>query len=121
MKANKAALSLHAREFDCFPRHFQNFKDIDAEVDRLVRWIKEAVAQHIPLLKPAPFSVPWWSSELLQLVRLTRRARRERGRQPSTNPCMAYQEALCAQGWTMRKAKVVHFKQAVADTTRGRR
>ncbi len=68
-KADKVALSLSARELDFFPRTYKKCEDIDAGVDRLVRWIKEAVAQHIPLSKPAIFSVPWWSSELTQLVR----------------------------------------------------
>jgi hypothetical protein len=62
--ADKAALSLRAKELDLFPNCFENCDDIDTGVDRLVRWIKEAVAQHIPLSKPTSLSVPWWSSEL---------------------------------------------------------
>jgi hypothetical protein len=75
-KADKAALSLRARELDQLTRNYKNLKDIDVGVDRLVRWIKEAVAQHIPLSKPVSFFFPWWSSELTQLVRSARRARR---------------------------------------------
>jgi hypothetical protein len=67
--ADKVAISIKARELDLFPRHFGSCEDIDAAVDRLVEWIAEAVAQHVPLSKPAPFSVPWWSSELTQLER----------------------------------------------------
>jgi hypothetical protein len=74
--ADKAALYLKARELDQQPRYYENCKDIDAGVDRLVRWIKEALAQHIPLLKTVSFSIPWWSSEPTQLVRNARRARR---------------------------------------------
>jgi hypothetical protein len=75
-KADKAALSQRARELDLLPKYYEKCKDIYAGVDRLVRWIKEAVAQHIPLSKPVSFSVPWWSSKLTQLVRSVRRARR---------------------------------------------
>jgi hypothetical protein len=57
-------LSLSARELDLFPRNFQNGEDIDAGVDRLVRWITETVVQHIPMSTPAHFSVLGWSSEL---------------------------------------------------------
>ncbi len=56
--ADKAVLSLKAQELDHFPRHFQSCEDIDAAVDRLVKWIKETVAQHVHMSKPAPFSVP---------------------------------------------------------------
>jgi hypothetical protein len=54
-KANKDVLSSKATELDLPPRNYENCEDIDAGVDRLVRWIKEAVAQHIPLSKPAFF------------------------------------------------------------------
>jgi hypothetical protein len=47
-KADKTALSLRAREQNLLPRNYKNCEDIDAGVDRLVRWIKEAVTQHIP-------------------------------------------------------------------------
>jgi hypothetical protein len=67
--ADNGVLSLRARELDLFPKHFENCEDIDTGVYRLVRWIKEAVAQHSPLSKPTSSSVPWWSSELTQLVR----------------------------------------------------
>ncbi len=43
-KADKAALSQRARDFNLLPRNYESCKDIDAGVDRLVRWIKEAVA-----------------------------------------------------------------------------
>jgi hypothetical protein len=56
-KVDKMVLSLSLRELDLFPRTFQNCKDIDVEVDRLVRWIKETVAQHILFSKLTPFSV----------------------------------------------------------------
>ncbi len=45
-------LSLKASKLDLLPRSYKNSKEIDAGVDRLVRWIKESVAQHIPLSKP---------------------------------------------------------------------
>ncbi len=90
------ALSLRTQELDLFPRHFASCEDIDAGVDRLLKWIKEAVAQHVPLSKPAPISVPWWSSELTQLLRRPRRARREYGRQPCVDAWRAYLEALSA-------------------------
>jgi hypothetical protein len=81
-KADKAALSQRARELDLLPRSYEKCEDVDAGVDRLVRWIKEAVAQQIPLSKPVSFSVHWWSSELTQLVRSARRARRWHKRWP---------------------------------------
>jgi hypothetical protein len=120
-KANKAVLSLKATELDLLPRNYENCKEIDAGVDRLVRWIKEAVAQHIPLSKPASFSVSWWSSELTQLVRNARRAWRWHTRRPCAEAWKVYREALCAKREAIKKAKAAHFKQAVADTARGRR
>ncbi len=120
-KADKAALSLKARKLDLLPRNYENCKDIDAGVDSLVRWIKEAVAQHVPLTKPASFSVSWWSSELTQLVRNPRRARRWHTRRPWAEAWRDYLEALIAKGEAIRKAKAAHFKQAVAEAARGRR
>jgi hypothetical protein len=119
--ADKAALSLRARELDLFLRCFEDCKDIDTGVNRLVRWIKEAVTQNIPLSKPASFSVPWWSSEHTQLVRNARIARREHWRWPCAEAWRAYPEALSAKGEAIKKAKAVHFRQAVADGARGRR
>jgi hypothetical protein len=57
-KADKATLSQRARELDLLSRNYEHCKDVDAGVERLVRWIKETVAQHIPLSKPVSFSVP---------------------------------------------------------------
>ncbi len=57
-KADKVALSMRARELNLFPRTYEKCQDIDAGVDKLVWRIKEAVAQHIPLSKPAPFLFP---------------------------------------------------------------
>jgi hypothetical protein len=120
-KADKAALSLRARELDLLPRNHENCEDIDAGVDSLVRWIKEAVAQHIPLSKPVSFSVSWWSSELTQLVRNARRARRWHTRHPCDNALRAYVEALNAKGEAIKTAKAALFKQAVAEAARGRK
>jgi hypothetical protein len=41
-----------AKEQDLLPKNYKYPEDIDAGVDMLVRWIKEAVAQKIPLSKP---------------------------------------------------------------------
>jgi hypothetical protein len=57
--ADKAEVSSSARELDLFPRGLENSDDIDKGVDRLVGWIKEAVAQNIPLYKSFFFFVPW--------------------------------------------------------------
>ncbi len=57
-KAAKVALSMSAGELDLFPRTYRKCEDIVAGVDRLVRWIKQVVAQHIPLSKPVLYSVP---------------------------------------------------------------
>jgi hypothetical protein len=69
-------------------------------------------------LKLAPFTVPWWLSELTQLVRNEKTTRREHGRWPSADAWRIYIEALSAKGAAIRKAKAVYFKQAVADATR---
>jgi hypothetical protein len=114
-------LSLSAQELDLFPKNFHCCKGIDAGVDRLVRLIKEAVAQHVPLSKPAPFLVPWRLSELTQLVRNARKARIEHGRRPSAYALRVYLEALSGKGVAIRKAKAVNFKQAMAYVARGRR
>jgi hypothetical protein len=53
---------LKARELDHLPRNYKNCREIDAGEDRLARWIKEAVAQHVPLSKAGSLSVPWWST-----------------------------------------------------------
>jgi hypothetical protein len=66
------ALSVRARELDLMPRGYKNIQDIDAGVDRLVRCIKDAVAQHVPLSTPSSFPVSWWSSWLTQLVKNAR-------------------------------------------------
>ncbi len=114
-------LSLSAWELNLFIKHIQSCADIDAEVEKLVKWIKKAVAQHVPLSKPAPFSVPWWVSELTQLVRNARRARREHRRWPSADAWRAYLEELSAKGAAIRKAKAVHFKLALAYAAGKRR
>jgi hypothetical protein len=118
---DKAVLSLRAKELDLFPKHHENCNDTDTGVDRLVTWIKEAVAQHIPLLNPAFFSVPWLSSELTELVRNARRARREYRRWPGAEAWRAHLNALSAIGSAIRKAKATHFNLAVADAARRRR
>jgi hypothetical protein len=59
MMAEKAALSLKARELELLLRNYKYCEDIDTGVERLVRWIKDAVTQHIPLSKPILFSVLW--------------------------------------------------------------
>ncbi len=87
----------------------------------MVRWIKQAVAQHSPMSKPVSFSVPWWSSELTQLVRNARRAKRNHRGRPSAKAWIAYLEALCAKGAAISKTKAAHFKQAVTDAAKGRR
>ncbi len=86
-----------------------------------MRWIKEAVAQHIPLSKPVSFYVPWWSSELTQLVRSAGRARRWHTRRPCVEAWRVYLEALNAKGGAFKKAKAMHFKQAVAEAARKRK
>ncbi len=85
-------MSQRARELDLLPRTYENCEDIDAGVDRLVRWIKEAVAQDIPISKPVSISNPWWSSELTQLVRNATRAKRGDKRQPCAEALRVYLE-----------------------------
>ncbi len=111
-------LALKARELDLMPRDYDNCKDIDEGGERLIRWLKEAVAQHIPLSKPVSFSVPWWSSELTQLVRNARRARRWHKRRPSAEAWREYLKATNVKREAIKKAKAAGFKKAVADTAR---
>jgi hypothetical protein len=66
--AGKAALAQSARELHVYSTLLANCKDVDAVVHRLERWIKKAVAQHIPYLTLAPSSVLWWANKLTQLV-----------------------------------------------------
>jgi hypothetical protein len=73
------------------------------------------------LSKPTSFSVSWWSSELTQLVRNARRARRWHTRCPCAEAWRVYLEALGAKREAIMRAKAVHFKQAVADAARGGR
>jgi hypothetical protein len=120
-KAYKVALTVRARKLDLMPRSYDNIEDIDAGVDRLVRWIKEAVAQHVPLSTLASFSVPWWSSELTQLVSNTRRARRGHNRRPCAEAWEAYLAAPCAKRKAIKTSKAAHFKKAVADAASGGR
>ncbi len=51
IKADIALLALRVRELDLLPRNYKNCKDNDPGVDRAVRWIKVAVAQHISFVK----------------------------------------------------------------------
>ncbi len=76
----------------------------------MVRWIKGAVAQHIPLSKTVSFSIPWWSSELTLLVNNARRARQWHTGRPYADAWRVYLEALNAKGKAIRKAKAAHFK-----------
>jgi hypothetical protein len=69
-------LSLKARELDLLPRNYKSCEDLDLGVNRLMRLIKEAVAQNILILQPVSFSVSWWFSDLTKHVRNVRRARR---------------------------------------------
>jgi hypothetical protein len=90
-------------------------------VGRLVIWIKEAVAQHVPLSKPVSISVLWRSSDLTQLVRNARGAGRKHRRMPRAEAWRTYLEALSAKRSAIGKAKAAQFKQAVAEAARGRK
>ncbi len=82
---------------------------------------QEAVAQDIPSSKLVSFSASWWSSELTQLVRNARRARRRHTRCPCADAWRVYLEALNAKREAIRKAIAAHFKQAVAEAARVRK
>jgi hypothetical protein len=49
------------------------------------------------------------------------RALRGHGRQPCANAWRAYLETLGSKEMAIKNAKAAHFKQAVAEATRGRR
>jgi hypothetical protein len=53
--ANKVALALRARKPDLLPRNYAYCNDIVAGVARLVRWIEDAVAQHVFFIKACLF------------------------------------------------------------------
>jgi hypothetical protein len=44
-------LAVNARELDPLPKSYKYCGDIDIGVERLVRWIEEAVTHHISFLK----------------------------------------------------------------------
>ncbi len=56
-KADTGALSLKFRELDLMPINYENCKDIDVGKDKLVRYIKEAVAKQIPVSRLVSSSV----------------------------------------------------------------
>jgi hypothetical protein len=58
LMADKAALLLRARKLNKLSRLFENCKEIVAGVDRLVRGMKEAIAQHILLLSQPLYLSP---------------------------------------------------------------
>jgi hypothetical protein len=72
-KAKMVALALKAREPYLLPRNHKNCEDSNAGVEKLVRWMKEVIAQHVLLSKHVSVSISWLSCELTQLVRNARK------------------------------------------------
>ncbi len=103
-------LSQKSIELDLLPTNYEICEHIDAGVKRLVRWIKEVVAQHNTLSKSIIFSVSWWFSELTQLVTNARRVKWWHERRLSAEAERVYLEALTVKGEAIRKANAVHFK-----------
>ncbi len=75
-KANKEAIQNKAKEIAAFPHYLSYISDIDSSIDFLHLWMKDVIAQHVTMSKPAPFRVPWWSEDIGVLVEEVRRAKR---------------------------------------------
>ncbi len=73
------------------------------------------VDQHVPLSKPAPFCIPWWSEEIGELVEEARRAFRRHSRNPTELAQQEYLEANRAKGAAIRQAKRQCFEEAIEN------
>ncbi len=82
-KADEEAIKERAKEISTFPRNLSCISVIDFSVNFLISWMKEVIDQHVPLSKPAPFCVPWWSQKIGSLVEEARRAFRRHRRNPT--------------------------------------
>jgi hypothetical protein len=60
-KADEEAIKERAKEIYTCPRNFSCISVIHYSVSSLISWMKEVIDLHVPLSKPAPFCVPWWS------------------------------------------------------------
>ncbi len=77
--------------------------------------MKEVIDQHVTLLKPAPFRVPWWSEEIGRLVEEARRAFMRHRRNPTKLAWQEYLEANRAKGAVIRQAKRQCFEEATEN------
>ncbi len=75
--------------------------------------MKEVIDKNVPLSKPAPFRVPWWSEEIGELVEEARRAFRRHRRNPTELAWQEYLEANRAKGAAIRQAKRQCFEEAI--------
>ncbi len=114
-KADEEAIKERAKEIGTFPRNFSCIPDIDFSVNFLISWMKEVIDQHVPLSKPAPFRVPWWSQEIGELVEDARRAFRRHRRNPNELARQEYLEANKAKGAAIRQAKRKCFEEAIEN------
>jgi hypothetical protein len=77
--------------------------------------MKVLVDKHVPLSKPAPFRVPWWSEEIGELVEEAGRAFRRHRRNPTELAWQEYLEANRAKGAAIRKATRQCFEEAIEN------
>jgi hypothetical protein len=77
--------------------------------------MKEVIDQHVPLSKPAPFRVPWWSEEIGRLVEEARRAFRRRRRNPTELAWQEYLEAKRAKGAAIRQENRQCFEEVIQN------
>ncbi len=73
------------------------------------------IDKHVPLSKPAPFRVPWWSKEIGKLVEEARRAFKRHRRNPTELARQEYLEANRAKGAAIRQAKRQCYEEAIEN------
>jgi hypothetical protein len=76
-------------------------------------WIKDVTKQHVPLSKPAPFRVPWWSEKIGKLVEEERKAFRRCRWDKSQLAKEEYRVAKKAKGAAIKAAKRRSFEEAL--------
>jgi hypothetical protein len=110
-QADKQAIAQRSLELSHFSRYFCSISDSDSGVEGLASWIKIVTKQHVPLSKPAPFRVPWWSEKIGKLVEEERKAFRRCRWDQSQLAKDEYMSAKKAKGAAIRAAKRKSFER----------
>ncbi len=79
----------------------------------MILWIKVVIKQHVPLSKPAPFHVPWWSENIGKLVEEERKAFRKCRLDLSQLAKEECKAAKRAKGAAIKAAKQRSFEEAL--------